>query len=108
MRQFVLCRLICALSVALAVLLSGCVRDLEQAPGSLVPPQSVGRVSANLYQTPNGQMLTPTGRQIALPGMRPQALALSPKGNLLATSGKSQTLVLIDPANGHILQTVQL
>ena len=53
-------------------------------------------------------MLTPTGRQIALPGMRPQALALSPKGNLLATSGKSQTLVLIDPANGHILQTVQL
>jgi len=53
-------------------------------------------------------MLTPTGRQIALPGMRPQALALSPEGNLLATSGKSQTLVLIDPANGHILQTVQL
>jgi YVTN family beta-propeller protein len=108
MRQFVLRRLICALGVALAVLLPGCVRNLELAPGSLVPPQYVGRVAANLYQTPNGQMLTPTSRQIELPGMRPQALALSPEGNLLATAGKNHTLVLIDPAEGRILQTVQL
>jgi YVTN family beta-propeller protein len=53
-------------------------------------------------------MLTPTGHQIELPGMRPQALALSPERNLLATGGKNHTLVLIDPADGRILQTVQL
>ncbi len=108
MRLFVLSRLICAFGVALTLLLPGCARDLELAPGSLVPPQHVGRVAANLYQTPNGQMLTPAGRQIELPGMRPQALALSPEGNLLATAGKNHTLVLIDPADGRILQTVQL
>jgi len=108
MRQIDFCRLSCALSMALTVLLSGCIRDLDEAPGSLVQPQHVGRVGANIYQVPTGQLLTPTGRQIELPGMRPQALALSPNGNLLATGGKNQTLVLIDPADGRILQTVQL
>ena len=108
MRQFVLCRLICALGVALTAFLIGCVRDIEQGPGSLVAPQYVGRVAANLYQTPNGQILTPAGRQIELPGMRPQALALSSDGRLLATGGKNHTLVLIDPADGRIVQTVQL
>ena len=94
--------------MALTLFLPGCARDLELAPGALVSPQHVGRVAANLYQTPSGQMLTPTGRQIELPGMRPQALALSPDGSLLATAGKNHTLVLIDPADGRILQTVPL
>jgi YVTN family beta-propeller protein len=74
----------------------------------LVPAQTVGRVAANLYQIPNGQLLSPTGLQVELPGMRPQTLALSPDGRLLAAAGKNHTLVLIDPADGRILQTLQL
>ncbi len=108
MRPFVLCRLLCALGVALSVLLIGCARDREQAPGALVSAQHVGRVAANLYQTASGQMLSPTGRQIELPGMRPQALVLSPDGKRLATAGKNHTLALIDPADGRIVQTVPL
>jgi hypothetical protein len=65
-------------------------------------------VARNRYQTPTGQVLTPAGRQVRLPGMRPQALALSPDGTLLATAGRNQTLVLMDPANGRIRQTIPL
>ncbi len=74
----------------------------------MVKPQSVGRVAANLYRLPNGQLLTPAGRQVELQGMRPQTLALSPDGSLLATSGKNHTLVLIDPATGGVLQSLEL
>jgi YVTN family beta-propeller protein len=65
-------------------------------------------VAKNRYQTPTGQVLTPAGRQVRLPGMRPQALALSPDGRLLAAAGRNNTLVLIDPANGRIRQTLPL
>jgi len=40
--------------------------------------------------------------------MRPQALALSPDGALLAAAGQTNALVLIDPAKGAIRQTVPL
>ena len=108
MRRFVICRLTCVLSAALTVLLIGCARDLGQAPALPAAPQHVGRVGTNLYQTPTGQLFTPAGRQIESPGMRPQALAFGPNGNVLATGGKNHTLVLIDPADGRILQTVPL
>jgi hypothetical protein len=39
--------------------------------------------------TPFNQVLTPAGRQVELPGLRPQAIALSPDGRLLVTSGKT-------------------
>jgi len=48
----------------------------------------VGRLSTNRLYTPVNQMLTPAGLQIELPGLRPQALALSPDGKLLVTAGK--------------------
>ena len=35
-------------------------------------------------------------------------LALSPDGTLLAAAGKLNSLVLIDPSNGHVVQTVRL
>ncbi len=108
MRSFVLLRAACVLGVGLFVFLPGCARDSRHSPGPLVPPSAVGRVAANRYQTPTGQLLTPAGRQVELPRMRPQALALSPSGNLLATAGKNQTLVLIDPSQGKILQSVPL
>ncbi|HUA69156.1 MAG TPA: alkaline phosphatase family protein, partial [Candidatus Saccharimonadales bacterium] len=46
--------------------------------------------------------------QIELPGMRPNALALSPDGQLLVTSGLKEELTVVDPADGRILQHVRL
>lgn len=56
---------------------------------------------------PVNQVLTPAGVQIELPGIRPQVIALSPDGKLLATSGKHE-LILLDPRDGKILQNVPL
>jgi YVTN family beta-propeller protein len=68
----------------------------------------VGELGSNLYSTPVNQLLTPTGRQLELTGMRPQALALSPNGRLLAVAGKTHDLVLLDPALGTIKQRLPL
>ncbi|HXE56254.1 MAG TPA: beta-propeller fold lactonase family protein, partial [Tepidisphaeraceae bacterium] len=57
---------------------------------------------------PTQQLLTPAGRQIELPKMRPQVLALSPDGRLLATSGMTSELVLLDPKSGKIVQHVPI
>jgi len=70
--------------------------------------ETVGKTGPQRYVTPIHQVLTPTGVQVDLPGMRPQALALSPDGRLLAVSGKTQDLVLIDPKTGEIKQRVAL
>ncbi len=70
--------------------------------------EPVGEIGPGRYMTPIHQVLTPTGIQVELPAMRPQALALSPDGRLLATSGKTQDLVLIDPKTGEIKQRVAL
>ena len=70
--------------------------------------EPVGQVGPQRYVTPVHQVLTPVGIQVELPGMRPQGLALSPDGRLLATSGKTQELVLIDPQSGEIKQRVAL
>ena len=68
----------------------------------------VGRTGANRYHTPANQILTPAGRQVELPGMRPQALALSPDGRLLVTAGKTHELVIVDPQFGKVVQRVPL
>jgi YVTN family beta-propeller protein len=68
----------------------------------------VGRLKSKRFYTPVNQVLTPTGLQVELPGMRPQALALSPDGRLLVTAGKTHELVVIDPDSGAILQHVPL
>jgi YVTN family beta-propeller protein len=70
--------------------------------------ETVGQAGARRYVTPVHQVLTPVGIQVELPGMRPQAVALSPDGRLLATSGKTQELVLIDPQSGDVRQRVAL
>ena len=54
------------------------------------------------------QVLLPAGAQVPLTGLRPQALALSPDGRLLAVSGKTNELVIVDPAAGEIVQRVAL
>ncbi len=67
----------------------------------------VGR-QTNGLATPVNQFVTPAGTLVELPGMRPQALALSPDGKLLATAGLTHELVVLDPATGTILQHVPL
>lgn len=91
------------LVILLAVLLVGC---RTEPSGST--RETVGRRSANRSYTPVNQILAPAGFQIELPGMRPQALALSPDGQLLVTAGKSHDLVVINPSSGAVIQHVPL
>jgi YVTN family beta-propeller protein len=70
--------------------------------------EQVGVAGENRTVLPVNQVLVPAGTQIPLPGLRPQALALSPDGRLLAVSGKTSELVIIDPALGTIVQRVSL
>jgi len=68
--------------------------------------EKVGVVGPNRTVLPVNQVLIPAGVQISLPGLRPQALALSPDGRLLAVSGKTSELVIIYPDSGTIVQKV--
>jgi YVTN family beta-propeller protein len=92
----------------LLLLLCGCAGHHQQPSLPIVHKDQVGVVGANRFVTPTGQVLTPAGRQVNLPRMRPQALALSPDGRLLATSGSKDAIALIDPASGTVLQSVPL
>ena len=74
----------------------------------LARSDTVGRVAVNRFVTSTGQLLTPAGQQIELPGQRPQALALSPDGAILVTSGRSNALFVIEAGSGKILQVVSL
>lgn len=68
----------------------------------------VGRWQSGSTVTPVNQRLTPLGEQVELPGLRPQALALSPDGGMLLASGKTSELLVLDPATGSIRQRVEL
>ncbi|HEY3856955.1 MAG TPA: bifunctional YncE family protein/alkaline phosphatase family protein [Verrucomicrobiae bacterium] len=69
---------------------------------------AVGWVTSNEFETPFNQLITPAGTQVDLPGIRPNALALSPDGTLLVTSGLKAELLVLDPATGNILQRVPM
>jgi DNA-binding beta-propeller fold protein YncE len=94
---------VAALTLALTTL-NPAAADSPWGPNTM----PVGEIGTNLYSTPVNQLLTPAGRQVALTGLRPQALALSPNGRLLAVSGKTAELILVEPASGRILQHVLL
>ncbi len=99
---------LCA-SIEVALLLPSAVCAAHDEPSvPQIHRGQVGRVAANRFVTPTGQVLTPAGRQVNLPGMRPQVLALSPDGRLLATAGRNNSLAVIDPAKGQLLQTIHL
>src|SRR5512136_858706 len=74
-------------------------------PGDTEP---VGRRGENRTVLPVNQVVTPLGVQVDLPGLRPQALALSPDGRILVTAGKTPELVVVDPAAGTVRQRVPL
>jgi DNA-binding beta-propeller fold protein YncE len=65
----------------------------------------IGR-NADALETPVNQKVTPVGRLVELPCVRPNALALSPNGKTLVTAGLTQELIVIDPATGSTLQRV--
>jgi YVTN family beta-propeller protein len=69
--------------------------------------ETVGR-NTNGFETPVNQLVTPAGTLVELPGMRPNALALSPDGKRLVTAGLTQRLVVVNPVTGKILQRVRL
>lgn len=68
----------------------------------------VGRTREDRIVTPVNQVLTPFGKQIELPGMRPQAIAVSPDQSRVIVSGKTPEIVVLDPSSGEILQRVSL
>jgi YVTN family beta-propeller protein len=70
--------------------------------------ERVGAAEGNRVVLPLNQVLTPAGIQVELPGLRPQVLALSPDRKILATSGKTRELIVIDPVTSAILQRVPL
>src|SRR5690348_6831849 len=91
----------CSLAFCLCLALTAAADDFD----STTAP--VGRIGAGL-STPVNQLVTPAGKLIELPGMRPQALALCPNGKLLVTAGLTHELVVLDPVTGRILQHVNL
>ena len=81
-----------------AVLLATiCFSVSAQRSATFSTTESVSRHATNRTVTPVNQILTPYGLQVELPDLRPQAIALSPDGKLLATSGKTSEVVLVDP-----------
>jgi YVTN family beta-propeller protein len=67
--------------------------------------ETVGRHAEGL-ESPVNQLVTPAGTLVELPGIRPNALALSPDGQLLVTAGRTHELLVLAPATGTILQRV--
>ena len=101
---------ICLLLFLAAAVWSGCW--LGPTPAAAASSKSsaepVGRSGTNRLVTPVNQIVTPSGRQVELDGLRPQAIALSPNRRLLAVSGKTSEIIIIDPATGVIRQRVAL
>lgn len=78
------------------------------ASGQRETSQPVNTGQGGRVITPVNQVLTPAGIQVELLEMRPQALALSPDGSVLAVSGHTAELLLVDPDSGAIRQRVPL
>ena len=80
----------------------------QHATPVLESGELVGKVGSNRFMTPTNQLLTPAGKLVELPGMRPQAMTLFAGGTRLITAGKSAEIVVINPTSGDIVQRVAL
>ncbi|PWU19011.1 MAG: phosphoesterase [Verrucomicrobia bacterium] len=89
-------------------LIAGLFLASARSQGFYETQATVGALETNRFYTPVNQILTPAGIQTELPGLRPQALALSPDGRLLVTAGKTHELVVIDAHSAKVLQRVPL
>jgi DNA-binding beta-propeller fold protein YncE len=88
------------------------VRAMETADNFDATTETVGRSDSGFghdrFVTPANQILTPAGRQVELPALRPNALALSPDHGILVTAGRDHQLLVIGTQTGKILQRVPL
>ncbi len=100
------------LVIAISGLVGCCFAHRAQAQDSNARAESdtslVGHWREDAIVTPVNQLLTPFGSVVDLPGMRPQALALSPDGKTLVIAGKTNDLVVINPDTGEIAARVGL
>ena len=96
------------LLLAAATALPGCRTAAPVPAAPTADTEAVGRHGGGRTVLPVNQVVTPPGLQVELPGLRPQALALSPDGRLLLTAGKTAELVVVDPATGAVRQRVPL
>jgi DNA-binding beta-propeller fold protein YncE len=91
----------------LAALLVPTVRAAGQPEDFDATTETVGWRTDG-FESPANQLITPAGTLVELPGIRPNALALSPDGELLVTSGLTHELLALSPATGKITQRVAL
>lgn len=77
------------------------------APAHSEDQSPAGFLNQGRVILPINQVLTPAGKQVELPSMRPQVIKFSPNGKILVTSGKTAELIVLDPSNGKILQRVK-
>jgi DNA-binding beta-propeller fold protein YncE len=68
----------------------------------------VGRLPDGRFVLPQNQTLQPYGRLVELPGLRPQAIALSRDGRFLYVSGKTSELLVLDAATCEVRQRVAM
>ena len=87
------------LGLAAALLLAG--RALPARADDDDRKENVGFSNSNHIVLPVNQILTPAGLQVELPGSRPQVIALSPDGRLLAVAANVHHLILVDAATGR-------
>ncbi|RLE08210.1 MAG: hypothetical protein DRJ06_04870, partial [Candidatus Aminicenantes bacterium] len=69
--------------------------------------ETVGSQPSGKSVLPVNQVLHPYGSQLILPGLRPQALVISPDGHMVVVSGKTNELVVLDPLSLQVLQRVE-
>ena len=78
---------------ALAALIVNVARAQDSSDNLFDATTEIVGHNTNGLETPVNQLVTPAGILVSLPGMRPNALALSPDGKLLVTSGLLPELI---------------
>jgi YVTN family beta-propeller protein len=97
----------------IVILAAALILGSTSSPGAAGGPapqdkETVGAKPNGRTVLPVNQVVTPYGVQSTLPGLRPQAMALSPNGKLLALSGKTPELVILNARTGRLEQEVPL
>jgi YVTN family beta-propeller protein len=101
-------RSIRATAAAAAVLLSFSASASSRIPAISQDQETVGKKAPGRTVLPVNQVVTPFGIQLSLPGLRPQALALSPDRTFFVVAGKTHEIIVADAATALIRQQVVL
>lgn len=101
-------RSIRAAAAAAAVLLAFSASASDRSPAPPQDQETVGKKGPARTVLPVNQVVTPIGIQLSLPGLRPQALALSPDRSFFVVAGKTHEIIVADAATALIRQQVVL